>query len=152
MKNIDFIEFNDNFRQILNTWHLQEEEIGHDGFGKFITPSGVLLGDYIEFIQDNIKDIKCKLAKDGEDIVGFVCYIKNKGSLFIECMGVNPKSRGQGYSSAILNMLKIECASMGLRNITLNVHKNNTSGIRSFLKVGKMVESSSENYLDFEIE
>ena len=152
MKNLIFIDFEPDFCQILNSWHKTEQKGGHDGFGEFIVPSGVLLGDYISFIKQNIDELNCKIVLDGKNIVGFICYIKNENSLFVECMGVSPDFRGQGYSGKILTLLKTEASALGIARVTLNVHKNNSSGIRSFSKVGKRTESSSENYIDFEIQ
>ncbi len=96
---LEFFGFLNRYKKELNLWQKQEQEAGYNGLNQFVVLEGELLGDYLSFINTELKDITCLLAKhkDKQNLVGFVCYSqKSEHCLHIECLGIKPSLRGKG--------------------------------------------------------
>lgn len=151
---ITFAQYNNSYNAELNTWQAKENAQGRNGLDEFVVSKGTLLGDYLEFITDEMKDIACDVALLDGDLAGFVCYTSPaEGHVHIEIMGVNPDMRGKGLAKSMLKSFKEEmsiCA--GIDKVTLEANKNNEAAINSFSKIATKSESQpKENYISFEL-
>ena len=155
MEEIFFTNYDNEFKDELNTWQSKENLAGSNGLNDFVVSESTLLGDYIEFINRSIDDITTCLAFNEKSIVGFLCYSKpEENHTHIEVMGVNPDCRGKGYASKMLIGFKkeLEENSENPQNLTLSVNKKNINGINSFSKVAKVSKKQDkENYINFEL-
>lgn len=151
---LKFVDFEESFKEELNSWQEIEKEQGENGLDRFVVVGGTKLGDLIEYMANEMK-IESKVVIDKDDVVGFVCFeIKEKkNSAHIEIVGTNPKFRKQGYARKILLGVKaLINKNYGLKKITLSVNKNNQAGLKSFSKFAKKNnELNSENYVGFEL-
>ncbi len=153
LNDLKLVDFNQEHKKELNLWQDIEKQAGNNGLDSFVVASGTKLGDYIEFFTNQI-ELYSKIALDGENIVGFVCYVVNDNkSAHIEMVGVSPKFRKKGYSKKILDKTKKEIEEkFNIRKVTLAVHKKNEQGLKSFSKFAKQtVEKTSEYYIGFEL-
>ena len=57
-------EFNSAYKEELNKWQDKEKANGLNGLSKFVVLKGFLLGDYLEFINEEMEDMSCRLAFD----------------------------------------------------------------------------------------
>ncbi len=152
MDRIKFIDYCKEYCTQLNTWHKIEQQQGYNGLNQFVVLDGTLLGDYMQYISENIVDINCQLAMLEDKLVGFICYTQENDAAHIEIMGTNPEMRGQGIAKNILTTFKQDMSQQGVDKITLEVRKNNESGIKSFSKVAeKSASQPNQNYISFEM-
>ena len=152
-KELKFVDFKQEHKKELNTWQDIEKEAGFNGLDRFVVASGTKLGDYIEFFTNQI-ELYSRIALDGEEIVGFVCYVINDNkSAHVEMIGVSPKFRKLGYAKRILTKVKQEIKEkFKINKVTLAVNKKNEQGLKSFSKFAKQTDDkSSEYYIGFEL-
>lgn len=154
MEKLKFKSFDKKYKQELNSWHSKEWNKNTNGLTKFIVPEGVTLGDYIEFAEESLQDVKSLLIFDGSALVGFLGFSNpEKNHVHIEFVGVNPDDRGKGYANRILADFKNEISEkIPKASITLEVNKLNLAGIKSFSKSAKLSQKQDrEDYIQFEL-
>lgn len=154
MDNLKFQNFDQKFKSELNSWHSKEHAFNGNGLTQFIVPEDVLLGDYLDFVQDSMPDVTNLLAFDNNQLVAFLGYTQPENNhLHIEFIGVDPSSRGKGYAQKVLTLFKQEVTVRNPKiNITLSVKKTNSVGLTSFSKIAKRSQNQDkENYIQFEL-
>ena len=152
-KKILFVLFDESYTAELNTWQAIENSQGRDGLSEFVVSRGTLLGDYISYIDEQLDAITCNIAIQDNQVVGFICHSKPElNHAHVEIMGVNPNYRGQGIARNMLREFKTIMTEQGNDKVTLEVKKENTSGISSFSKVGTpSTKQSKDSYIGFEL-
>ena len=151
---ITFTNFDSQYVGELNTWQQKENSLGYDGLNEFVVSKGSGLGDYLQFITDEMPDVPCLLAFDQKDLVGFVSYsTPTPQHTHIEIMGINPDLRGQGMSSRLLLDFKsMMLEQTGMKELTLDVNKKNSSGRKAFAKIGTLAtEQKKEDYITYNL-
>lgn len=155
MEEITFGAFEPEYKPELNTWQTKENMAGSDGLNQFVVSEGTLLGDYLEFVNNEMQDISTRLAFNENNLIGFLCFsTPSQDHTHIEIMGVNPDYRGKGYSTKILSEFKkeLETTSQDPHSLTLSVNKKNLVGINSFSKIAHTSDKQDkENYINFEL-
>jgi len=145
--------YNNIYIDELNAWQKEEERIGLNSLNKFVVVEGELLGDYLDFIAQEMQS-QILLAFVEGALVGFVCYEeKEKGHYHVEIMGVSPKERGKGHSKQILTTLKnLLMQDKDFKTLTLSVNVKNIAGQKAFDKIGKNIGlSENENYFEYQL-
>lgn len=154
MDKIKFQNYKPQYKTELNSWHSKEHLTNSNGLTKFVVPEDVLLGDYIDFIENSVPDVTNLLVFDKSELVGFLGFADKKDNhIHIEYMGTNPACRGKGYAKTILSEFKNK---IGFKHpqtrITLDVNKLNVNGLNSFSKVAKRSKNQEkEDYIQFEM-
>lgn len=151
---LTFTNFDNSFVPELNTWQQKENSLGYDGLNEFVVSKGSGLGDYLQFVSEEMPDVPCLLAFDQKDLVGFVSYSTPEPThTHIEIMGVNPDFRGQGMSSRLLlDFKQLMQEQTGMQTLTLDVNKKNTSGKKAFAKIGTLApEQKKDNYITYNL-
>lgn len=154
MEKLIFQSYEQKYKSELNSWHSKEYSFNENGLSQFIVPESILLGDYIEFIDENMKNTTNMLIFDSNQLIGFLGYDKpQENHIHIEYVGVNPDKRGKGYAKTILEQFKTEINTRNPQiNITLEVNKANSAGLKSFSKIAKQAETQEiEGYVQFKL-
>lgn len=154
MEELKFENFEQKYIHELNSWHDKEHGQNLNGLTQFIVPEDVLLGDYLEFVENSMPDVKNLLAFDNDKLVGFLGFANpQENHTHIEFVAVNPDCRGKGYANRILAKFKEEVLARNPNtNITLAVKKSNTAGLNSFSKIAKQSKTQdNEGYVQFEL-
>ena len=151
---LTFTGFDEKYTQELNSWQQKENSSGYDSLNEFVVPKGTGLGDYLQFVTEEMPDSPCVLAFDEQNLVGFVSYSNpTETHVHIEIMGVNPDYRGQGMSSRVLLDFKsLMQEQTGMQTLTLDVNKKNASGKKAFAKIGTLSpEQKKDNYITYNL-
>ena len=151
---LSFSKFNKGQKCEYNTWQEKEQAQGLNGLNKFVVLQDSLLGDYLEFVDQEIDDTTIESIYIGDNLVGFIGYsMQNDKHLHVEILGINPEFRGKGIASKLLKAFKEKMQNeKSIERFTLSVKKDNESGIASFSKVGKEAKNQDkENYINFEL-
>ena len=137
---LSFSQFDKRQKTEYNTWQAKEQEQGLNGLDKFVVLQDSLLGDYLEFVDQEIDDTTIESIYVGDELVGFIGYsMQSDKHVYVEILGVNPEFRGKGISKKILQIFKKRMQSeQNIERFTLSVKKDNESGIKSFSKVGNV--------------
>lgn len=154
MQKIKFKNYNPKFNSELNSWHSKEHSLNRNGLTEFIVPENILLGDYIDFVNNSMIDITNLLAFDKTKLIGFLGFTqKTQNCVYIEYIGINPSCRGKGYAQQILSTFKKEILQRNPQiTITFDVKKENQIGLKSFSKIAKQTKKQDkDNYIQFEL-
>ena len=149
MEKIVFKKYDDKYREELNKWIKKEQNLGRDDFNNFVVIRGVELGDYLNFISNEMEDMKSFVVLNGKTVVGFFVMSINNKVVDVEICGVNPDFRGQGLMNKILTKLSEDLREKGIKKITLSVNNENKPGLKSFGKIAKPVDNIYKNNYTF---
>ena len=151
---LTFENFDNSYSAELNTWQQKENSLGYDGLNDFVVSRGTGLGDYLQFVSEEMPDVSCLLAFDQNTLAGFISYTNpTEQHTHIEIMGVNPDLRGQGMASRLLlDFKQMMQEKTNMQQLTLDVNKKNSSGRKAFAKVGTVSpEQKKEDYITFNL-
>ena len=151
---MEIVKYQEMYNDELNTWQEKENQRGENGLDKFVVPQGVLLGDYLKYVQEEMQEISLVVATHEKRVVGFLGYsMPEYDHVHVEIMGVNPDCRGKGLAQGLLTIFKdAVIEKMNIDKVTLAVKRENLSGIRAFSKIATRAEKlDTEYYLGFEL-
>ncbi|WP_424244461.1 ribosomal protein S18 acetylase RimI-like enzyme [Elusimicrobium posterum] len=78
------------------------------------------------------------IVKEDGDYAGYFAIAPKNGSMYLSKLYVYKHFRGRGISKAILEFIKQQAKAQNLKEITLNVNRNNTS-VAAYKKLGFQV-------------
>jgi len=151
---MEIVKYQEKYNKELNTWQEKEKQRGENGLDKFVVPQGVLLGDYLKYVQEEMKEISLIVAMHKKIVVGFLGYsMPENDHVHVEIMGINPDCRGYGLAQRLLTSFKdVVIEEMDINKLTLAVKRENLAGIRAFSKIAtRSEELDTEHYLGFEL-
>jgi len=86
------------------------------------------------------------LLRCGNETVGYILAIIERGVCHIDSIAVKPKWRGRGLGEALLKKTLDECRVRGARRAILEVAVDNEPAIKLYLKTGFRVKGVIKGY------
>lgn len=102
-----------------------------------------------ETLDDVLSDIRSKnvyIAKIDGEIVGSVRFeLLADGIAYLSRFSIDPEAQNLGIGGLLLEKVRIECLSMGVRAITLHTASKMRSTVAFYLKNGYYIHSISKD-------
>lgn len=102
-----------------------------------------------ETLDDVLSDIKSKnvyVAKIDGEMVGSVRFeLLSEGIAYLSRFSIDPEAQNLGIGGLLLEKVRIECLSMGVRAITLHTASKMRSTVAFYLKNGYYIHSIAKD-------
>lgn len=83
--------------------------------------------------------LKAFVAEERGEILGFIVAYKNGSRAYVDYLAVDPKARGRGIGTSLLETVERELAEEGVESISLSVKGDNNKALQFYVNRGYII-------------